>query len=291
MRINRFLAAAGLGSRRGVEELITTGRVKINGRVVTDLGTQVGEEDSVKVGSRVVRPQQHIYAVLNKPCGYLCTADDERGRRTIFDLLPSNWPQVSYVGRLDKESEGLLLITNDGDLSLKLTHPRYKIEKEYEVTIDRPFDPAHREKLLHGIHIEGGLAKAEAVNTRGPKALRLILRQGIKRQIRLMLYSLGYEVVHLFRTRIGSIKVDVQSGEWRLLTAKEVELLREEPPAKVETVRRKPAAPRTRTPRADNPTGPRARKVPGRTARPPASGATPRKARPPARSSRGPRPE
>jgi 23S rRNA pseudouridine2605 synthase len=155
MRLNRFLAAAGLGSRRGVEEIIASGRVRINGHVVTELGTIVGEEDSVKVGSRVVRPQQLIHAILNKPRGYVCTADDEKGRRTIFDLLPRTWPRVSYVGRLDKDSEGLLIITNDGELSLKLTHPRFKIDKEYEVTLDRVFDPAHREKLLHGMHIIG----------------------------------------------------------------------------------------------------------------------------------------
>src|SRR5262245_21564178 len=115
MRLNRFLASAGLGSRRGVEQLILDGRVRINGRVVTDLATQVAPGDAVKVGSKLIRSERPLYAVLNKPAGYICSAADERGRRTIFDLLPGSWPRVHYVGRLDHESEGLLLITNDGD--------------------------------------------------------------------------------------------------------------------------------------------------------------------------------
>ena len=227
MRLNRFLASAGLGSRRSVEALIEEGRVRVNGHVVTDLATKVAPEDSVKVGNRVVRPQQQIHAILNKPRGYVCTADDERQRRTIFDLLPNTWPRVFHVGRLDMESEGLLLVTNDGDLSLALTHPRYHVEKEYEVAIDKPFDPAHREKLLRGFHIEGGRAKVEHVALVGPQMLRLILRQGIKRQIRLMFYELGYEVTYLRRIRIGPIKLGgMQPREWRLLTPKEVQALK-----------------------------------------------------------------
>ena len=116
MRLNRFLASAGLGSRRGVEELITAGQVRINGHLVTDLATKVGPEDTVKVGARIVRQQQSLTAVLAKPRGYVCTADDECQRRTIFELLPSGWPRVHHVGRLDMDSEGLLIVTNDGDL-------------------------------------------------------------------------------------------------------------------------------------------------------------------------------
>ena len=228
VRLNRFLASAGLGSRRSVEELIRSGRVRINGHVVTDLATQVQPEDSVKVGSRVVHAQQPIYAVLHKPAGYVCTASDDRDRRTIFDLLPKNWPRVFHVGRLDKESEGLLIITNDGELSLALTHPRFHIEKEYEVGIDKPFEAADREKLLRGFRIEGGWAKAEKVILFAPLLLKLVLRQGIKRQIRLMLYELGYEVVKLRRVRIGALHLgNLHAGEWRLLTAREVSALKQ----------------------------------------------------------------
>ena len=227
MRLNRFLASAGLGSRRGVEELITAGQVRINGHLVTDLATKVGPEDTVKVGARIVRQQQSLTAVLAKPRGYVCTADDECQRRTIFELLPSGWPRVHHVGRLDMDSEGLLIVTNDGDLSLALTHPRYKIDKEYAVLIDKSFDQKDREKLLRGFHIMGGRAKAERVEILAPKHLRLTLNQGIKRQIRLMLYELGYEVERLVRTRIGPLKIAaMRPGEWRILTANEIAALK-----------------------------------------------------------------
>jgi 23S rRNA pseudouridine2605 synthase len=223
MRLNRYLASAGLGSRRSVEALIQEGQVKINGQVVDDLATTVGPGDVVKVRNAVVSPQETVHAVLYKPRGFLCTASDERQRRTIFDLLPTDWPRVYHVGRLDMESEGLLIVTNDGDLAMALTHPSFKLEKEYEVTLDKPFEAKHAEKLLRGFHIEGGRAKMESVETMSALKLRVILTQGIKRQIRLMLYDCGYEVEALKRVRIGTLRPEkLRAGMWRMLSPKDV---------------------------------------------------------------------
>ncbi len=225
MRLNRFLASAGLGSRRGVEELIRSGRVKINGRLVTDLATTVEPSDAVKVGSRLIRSDQGFSVLMYKPRGYLCTANDEsaRERKTIFELFPSTWPRVFHVGRLDMESEGLLVVTNDGDLSLAMTHPRFKIEKEYEVAIDKPMQDSDRVKLLKGFHIIGGRAKMERLDITSPKTIQVTLLQGIKRQVRLMLYEVGYEVTRLCRVRIGPLRLEtMKPGEFRLLTPREV---------------------------------------------------------------------
>lgn len=227
MRINRFLAASGLGSRRSCEELIRDGHVTINGQLCQNLATEVTEKDFVKVGSRHILPEKHLYILLHKPRGYLCTASDTHERRTIFELLPGSWPRLFHVGRLDRDSEGLLILTNDGDLALRLTHPRYKMEKEYEVLLDRPFDAAaDAPRLLRGVTIEGGRAKAESVRQLSPTLLRIVLRQGIKRQIRLMLYKVGYEVERLIRVRIGPLRLtELRAGEWRPLTGAEVEAL------------------------------------------------------------------
>lgn len=234
MRLNRFLASAGLGSRRSVEELILTEQVRINGKVVTDLATQVQPGDAVKVGRRLVHSELPLTAVLYKPRGYICSKSDEQGRKTIFDLLPHNWPRVFHVGRLDKESEGLLLVTNDGDLANALMHPRYKVEKEYEVTTAQPFDPKLIPKLLHGVSIEGGRAKAERAILEGPRYLRLVLTQGINRQIHKMLWRVGeYDVERLARVRIGNISIQgLAPGGWRVLSRREMaELLPESKPA------------------------------------------------------------
>lgn len=231
MRLNRFLASAGLGSRRGCEALIREGRVIVNGKICTDLATQVSEGDFVKADGRTVQSQRHLHVLLHKPRGFLCTARDEHERRTIFDLLPKNWPRLFHVGRLDKDSEGLLLLTNDGELSLLLTHPRYKIEKEYEVALNRPLEPDDRERLLTGLMIEGKKAKAERVEKLAAARFKVILRQGIKRQIRLMFSALGYDVKQLIRTRIGPLKMEhLCPGEWRMLTPRDLELLKSASP-------------------------------------------------------------
>lgn len=237
MRLNRYLAAAGLGSRRACEAIITAGRVSINGRPCVVLATTVEPNDSVKVDGRLVQVQRQIYVLLNKPVGFLSTRTDPRQRDTVFDLLPEDFPRTFHVGRLDQDSEGLLLLTNDGEFSLRLTHPRYKVDKEYEVVLDRAFDMELAAKLQQGVFIpvdaeqEGQppqrvRARAEAIYKLGPNKLKVILRQGLKRQIRLMFLQVGYEVKKLQRVRLGTLKLGhLRPGEWRYLDSREVAAL------------------------------------------------------------------
>ena len=237
MRLNRYLAAAGLGSRRACEGIITSGRVSINGRPCVELATTVQPQDSVKVDGRVVEVQRPVYVLLNKPAGFLSTRTDPRQRDTVFDLLPEDFPRVFHVGRLDKDSEGLLLLTNDGEFALRLTHPRHKVEKEYEVVLDRPFDMALGEKLRQGVFIKVDAeqegqppqrvrAHADGVYKLANNKLKVILRQGLKRQIRLMFLAVGYEVKRLERVRQGTLKLgSLRPGEWRYLADREVAAL------------------------------------------------------------------
>ena len=225
MRINRFLAQAGFGSRRTCEALVLSGEVTVNGQTVTNLSTSIGLKDQVKVGRKLVQREVSMTAVLHKPAGYICTMDDPEKRKTIFDLLPRDWPRLFYVGRLDSDSEGLLLVTNDGALSHRLTHPKYKLPKTYEVMLDQEFDFEEAPKLLKGMVIESEWARMEEIHRLGPKCVKVILTQGIKRQIRLMFWRLGYTVTRLIRTQIGGLKLGrLRPGEWKILEPEEVAL-------------------------------------------------------------------
>lgn len=230
MRLNRYLALCGLGSRRACEEIILRGGVRINGRPVQDLATQVMPEDSVMARGRVVRPASLGYVVLHKPARCLSSRQSQGGKATVYDLLPRELGHLPHVGRLDAESEGLLLFTNDGELAGSLTHPSRHVEKEYEVILDRPFDPALIPKLLKGIYLEEGRARAAHVHQEGANNLRVVLTQGINRQIRRMFAALDYKVKRLTRTRIGPLRLGrLPRGAWRELTAREVTALREAP--------------------------------------------------------------
>ncbi len=226
MRLNRFLAAAGVGSRRHCDELIAAGRVTINGRICTDFSAQPAEGDHVKVGGRMVRAERQLHIVLHKPAGFVSTRSDPNARDTIFDLLPAHMPRLFNVGRLDAQSEGLLVLTNDGELAQRLTHPRYKVEKEYEVTLDKTWDAELAPKLLRGVMLDGQRARLEKVYAVKPGVVRVLLRQGINRQIRRMFYELGYEVKRLVRTRVGKLRLgDMPRGHWRPLTKAELRSL------------------------------------------------------------------
>jgi 23S rRNA pseudouridine2605 synthase len=223
MRLNRYLAAAGVGSRRHCDELIAAGRVTINGRTCTNFSAQPTARDHVKVGGKLIHVDPPLYLVLNKPPGFVSTRSDPHARDTIFDLLPPKFRKLFNVGRLDTQTEGLLLFTNDGDLAQQLTHPRYKIDKEYEVTLDRAWDPSLAPKLLTGIFLDGQRAKIARISSATSTRLRVVLRQGINRQIRRMFYEIGYEVARLIRTRIGNLRLgDLPPGHWRILTKSEL---------------------------------------------------------------------
>ena len=223
MRLNQFLARAGFGSRRACEELILEGAVTINGHRLRELATQVEEQDHVLVHGKPVKMPAVLVAVLHKPPGYLCTSPDATSERTIYDLLPAGWPRVVYVGRLDKDSEGLLVVTNDGNLAQRLTHPSSKLRKTYIVTLDREFDFALAPKLRKGFPIDEGFARMEELFRVGPRTLKVVLTQGLKRQIREMFYQCGYEVKRLVRVQIGDLRLDqLLSGQHRVLTRDEV---------------------------------------------------------------------
>ncbi len=240
MRLNRFLALAGISSRRGAEEYIRDGRVTINGSLSTNLATQVAPEDKVKVDGHLVRTQEFVYLLLNKPADFLTTRSDEQSRKTIYDLLPDGLPYLAHVGRLDKESEGLLLLTNDGDLAFRITHPKFKLEKEYLVTLEREFDAEDSPKVKKGVYLAEGRARFDSIVKVNPRQVRVVLSQGLKRQVRRVFAALGYKVKRLQRVRIGPlVDQDLRPGQVRFLNKKEVDLLskrraiaRPKPPSK-----------------------------------------------------------
>jgi len=226
VRLNRFLAAAGIGSRRHCDELIAAGRVAINGKVCTNFSVQPDLDDHVKVDGKLVHTAPALTIMLHKPAGFVSTRKDDHARDTVFDLLPQKFSRLFNIGRLDAQTEGLLLLTNDGDLALALTHPRYETDKEYEVTLDRPWDPALAPKLLRGIFLNGQRARIARLHSVSPTRLRVVLQQGINRQIRRMFEAVGYRVKHLLRVRIGNLRLgDLPQGHWRVLTRRELTAL------------------------------------------------------------------
>ena len=223
MRLNRYLAAAGIGSRRRCDQLIADGKVTINGQVCTNFSTEPGLRDHVKVNGRLVHVEPPLSIILHKPAGFVTTRSDAHARDTIFDLLPAKLSHLFHAGRLDAQTEGLLVLTNDGELALRLTHPRHKVDKEYEVILDEPWDNSLTPRLLRGIFLDGERARISELRMITSTRLRVVLRQGINRQIRRMFESLGYKVKHLVRFRVGNLRLgDLPRGHWRPMTASEI---------------------------------------------------------------------
>lgn len=226
-RLNKFLSHCGVASRRTADELIEQGRVEINGRVVTELGTRIDpEKDTVAVdGEKIRLPEKYTYVVLNKPKDTITTVKDERGRQTVMDLVPVRG-RFYPVGRLDRNSTGVLILTNDGELAHRLMHPRFEVEKAYFVRLDKSLDEKDRMKLLRGVKIGRKPAKAEEV-TLIEKSKRtevgVVLHEGRNRQIRKMFELLDYDVKALDRVAYAGLTCQgMKRGDWRHLTKKEV---------------------------------------------------------------------
>ena len=226
IRLNRFLAQCGIASRRKCEAFITEGRIMVNGKICTNLATRIGPGDKVHADGVALKTQEAITILLFKPAGVICTTSDTHGRKTIFDLLSPKLKQANlhHVGRLDHESEGLIVLTNSGDLSHQITHPRHKIEKEYFVRLNRPFkEEVHSRKLIEGIETPEGFARAVSVVQISNRQLSVVLQQGLKRQIRHMFSELEYEVVQLVRTRIGNLSdEELKPGKFRYLSETDI---------------------------------------------------------------------
>jgi 23S rRNA pseudouridine2605 synthase len=230
-RLQKFLAEAGVASRRAGEQIILAGRVAINGRTVKELGVKVDPlHDRVTVDDRPLRARRKVYLALNKPRGLVCSRKDELGRPTIFDLLPLEWGHLHSVGRLDFNSEGLLFLTNDGEFSLHLTHPRYGVRKKYLATIDGPVEPEMLRRFTQGISYEGERFQAEQArlvsSSKSQSVVELTLAEGKYREVRRLFESQGRSVKRLQRTQVGKIKLgELRPGKWRTLTAPEIKSL------------------------------------------------------------------
>lgn len=226
-RINKFLSETGYCSRRAADKLIDAGRVTING-TVPEMGTKITEEDEVRVdGELVSKPtNDFVYILLNKPVGIVCTTDTKRERDNVIDFI--NYPKRIFpIGRLDKPSEGLLLLTNDGDIVNKILRARNNHEKEYIVTVDHPITRTFITEMGQGVPILDTVTKECEVEHLSKYTFRIVLTQGLNRQIRRMCEHFGYEVQQLKRIRIMNIQLDIPVGEWRDLTNQELSELNE----------------------------------------------------------------
>jgi 23S rRNA pseudouridine2605 synthase len=228
IRLQKVMADRGVASRRAAEEMITEGRVRVNGDLITTLGTRVAEDAHIEVDGRLIAaPAPHRYVLMNKPVGIVSTAQDEHGRRTVVDHIAAR-ERLYPVGRLDTDSEGLLLLTNDGTWAERVLHPRYGHEREYDVWVEGDLTDAALARLQRGIPLEEGIARAVRVSvrsrSRGRSRLSLVLLTGWKRQVRRMCVAVGLKVTRLVRVRMGPLELGkLRPGEFRDLTKREID--------------------------------------------------------------------
>jgi len=231
IRLNKYIASCGLGSRRTADELITSGVVEVNDKRINELGVSVTKKDSVKVKGKIIRPEQKTYIAFNKPPGYITSTEDEKGRKTIYDILPEKIKILKTAGRLDKDSTGLLVMTNDGELIQELTHPTKQVPKVYLVTAKGLVKNRDLVKFNEGIEIEKGkIAYAEAVIIdcqNSDTTLQITLYQGYNRQIRRMFDKVGHPVISLKRTSHACVELSgLERGKFRYISPKQVQELK-----------------------------------------------------------------
>ena len=231
LRLNKFLANAGVCSRREADEFIQAGVVTVNGEVVTELGTKILRTDEVKFHDAPVTLEKKVYVLLNKPKDYVTTSDDPQQRKTVMDLVKDVCPERIYpVGRLDRNTTGVLLLTNDGDLASKLTHPKFLKKKVYHVHLDKNLTAHDMEQIREGVTLEDGEIKADAIeyaDDRDKAQVGIEIHSGKNRIVRRIFESLGYRVTKLDRVQFaGLTKKNLRRGDWRFLTEKEVDMLR-----------------------------------------------------------------
>ena len=241
IRLNKYVANSGVCSRREADKLITSGIIKVNGIVVTELGTKIHPNDKVDFGQQTIKNEKPVYLLLNKPKDYISTMDDPQGRKTVLDLVRKACRERIYpVGRLDRNTTGLLLFTNDGDLAKKLIHPKYKVKKIYNVLLDKKLTAADMEKIAGGMRLDDETVQIDAISyvvesqhgndsrtNKGKREVGIELHSGQNRVVRRIFENLGYDVLKLDRIYFaGLTKKDLQRGKWRFLSEKEISLLK-----------------------------------------------------------------
>ncbi|HEX3871438.1 MAG TPA: pseudouridine synthase [Pirellulales bacterium] len=258
-RLQKVMAQAGVGSRRDCEQLMLEGRVTVDGRTVATLGTRVDpQQQEIRLDGELLSVERHVYYAINKPVGAVSTNDDPSGRPRVIDLLPPIQQRVFTVGRLDLSSEGLMLVTNDGELANRLAHPRYGVEKSYLALVAGTPEPEDLEKLRKGVHLAEGVARVVSVHVRkqnkNSALLEIVLAEGKNREIRRVLAKTGHKVLRLKRVAIGPLKLkDLESGEVRRLTGDEVRELREASKGIVKRRRRPRRLGRVARPKVERP--------------------------------------
>jgi 23S rRNA pseudouridine2605 synthase len=222
--LQKIISSAGISSRRHAEELIVAGKVKVNGKIIKELGTKADiGKDKIEVNGKLIKSQTLIYLIMNKPVRYMTTRNDPQNRKTVFDLLPPDlrnkvWP----VGRLDFHTEGLLVFTNDGDLTQTLAHPSKEHEKEYEVVLDKPLSEGRLEKLRQGMELDGKKTALAEVHVNG-NTINITIHEGWNRQVRRMFSAFGYTVRSLKRVRVGKLRLgNLELGRHKFITKKDI---------------------------------------------------------------------